>query len=69
MQVANQQRTSREHPGETLATHTSAEQNTETQNLKDSSTVLDLSTREQIIGEISYSDRSEAEHHDISSET
>ena len=59
---------SREQPGETLETGESIDQNTETYNLESDSQVHNLSTREQIIGEISYSDKSDAEHRDISSE-
>ena len=59
---------SREQLGETLETKESIDPNTETHSLESDNPVLNSSTREQIIGEISYSDKSDAVHQDISSE-
>ena len=59
---------SREQPGETVKTWTSVDQNMETHSSESVSPDLNSSTREHIIGEISYSDKSDADHRDISSE-
>ena len=59
-----------EQSGKTVKTKTwtSAVQNMETHSSESVSPDLNSSTREQIIGEISYSDKSDADHRDISSE-
>ena len=68
MQGADLQKTLREKSGETQETRTPEDQNPETLSSKNFSLVPDTFTREQIIGEISYSDKSDADHRDISSE-
>ena len=69
MQVADQLNNgSCEQPGETVKTWTSVDQNMETHSSESVSPDLNSSTREHIIGEISYSDKSDADHWDVSSE-
>ena len=54
--------------GDTLETKESIDPNTETKSSETDDIAINSPTREQIIGEISYSDKSDAAHHDISSE-
>ena len=68
MQVTDLQQTLREKSGETQRTRIPVDQNLETLSSENVSLIPDKSTREQIIGEISYSDKSDADHRDISSE-